>query len=70
MTRVTIYHSDRYDIVSYGNGTAYAIAYHNDGYEVGFHGWPNFTVYRWEVLEIRRPEEIIHVRDKPERPWP
>lgn len=25
MTRAIIFHSDRYDIVSYGNGTAYAV---------------------------------------------
>lgn len=25
MTRTTIYHSDRFDLVSYGNGTAYAL---------------------------------------------
>jgi hypothetical protein len=30
MTRVTIFHSDRYDLVSYGNGLAYA-AHDNQG---------------------------------------
>lgn len=25
MTRTIIYHSDRFDVVSYGNGTSYAI---------------------------------------------
>ena len=57
MTRVIVYHSARYDLVSYGNGTAYAL-HDNIGKQSMFVQGDDADAFReeWEAFEECCPE--------------